>query len=456
MGRRKIVGVNAVAPGTEAPKEEKKEEIKIDQKVKEDFLEVLYYQTKQRDGLLGEFALDGTYSIKNEKILESLVSLPKVLQEKTDNIVYATTKVGKYFLNFKVELDISESYCSAKLFIIEIEHKLDESIKHIQQLAEEVEIYSPLFTENIFKLWNIVRTPVELDKREFVVSYLELQERNELFMKELSDILAQLYLIRMLETLQGCGEIGEKVFYEYKMMIEKLSKNNPGFLLDNIQLKAILDGVILKNKALDVVMTKGGAEIMKTYVDPINKLRGKEAETTIDNVEVTVKKQEGKSAPSSSPKGKSDNKGGKPSGKSDGKPKNNKGDKNKKDKKPETKKPQLSSDVVQPKSEISNAEKERIIAEAKKENGVPQLKEFSNDIDKEKEDSDLTEKKSLNNIDIIGRLKEEYEDDKGVIVVNDEDIKEDIDNETSFTNTKIKQEESNKNFNKEKENERIK
>ena len=118
MGRRKIVGVNAVAPGTEAPKEEKKEEIKIDQKVKEDFLEVLYYQTKQRDGLLGEFALDGTYSIKNEKILESLVSLPKVLQEKTDNIVYATTKVGKYFLNFKVELDISESYCSAKLFII--------------------------------------------------------------------------------------------------------------------------------------------------------------------------------------------------------------------------------------------------------------------------------------------------------------------------------------------------
>lgn len=327
MGRRKIVGVNAVAPGTEAPKEEKKEEIKIDQKVKEDFLEVLYYQTKQRDGLLGEFALDGTYSIKNEKILESLVSLPKVLQEKTDNIVYATTKVGKYFLNFKVELDISESYCSAKLFIIEIEHKLDESIKHIQQLAEEVEIYSPLFTENVFKLWNIVRTPVELDKREFVVSYLELQERNELFMKELSDILAELYLIRMLETLQNCGEVGEKTFLDYKMMIEKLSKDNPGFMLDKLQLKAVLDGVILKNKALDLVMSKGGAEIMKMYADPINRLRGKESQATIDNVESSTKKPEAKtSTPSKDkPKPKPDNQkkdNGKPKPKPKPKPEN--------------------------------------------------------------------------------------------------------------------------------------
>ena len=50
--------------------------------VQKDYLNILYYQAKQRNNLLGEFSSDGKYAIKDEKILQELVLLPKKFDEK--------------------------------------------------------------------------------------------------------------------------------------------------------------------------------------------------------------------------------------------------------------------------------------------------------------------------------------------------------------------------------------
>lgn len=337
MKRRRIVGVHAVAPQTEKPKEEKKVE-NDNSSVKNDFMEVLFYQAKQRDGLLGEYSLDGTYSIKNEKIIEGLLSIEKVLQEfdNESNVAYASTKIGSVILNFKIEFELAESYCSAHLKIIEIERKFDESIKHIQNLEDVVDIYSPLFVQNTFKRWNIVKEADELDKRNVVVGYLDLQERNKNFMKELSEILAQLYVMRMLQVLAGCGEIGEKVIAEYNLTLEKLLSQDPGFSQNNSRLKDLLDEIILKHKAMDVVLLNGGEEVMKSYIQPINKLRGKEPD--VIEVVPTKKVESAKKSATSNTKKSSDSKSASKSdnSKGGGGGSNNKG--NKKDDKKDNKK----------------------------------------------------------------------------------------------------------------------
>ena len=288
MGRKKK---NDVAFAVAEPPKEEVKEIKIDENVKKDFLEVLFYQIKQRDGLLGEFSLDGKYKISNEKILQALVTVPKLFQEKDEKVLRAISKIGKVTLNFRVDLDINPSYCSAHLSLIEIEHKYDEDVKHVTELADIVEIYSPLFVANVMKAWNIKKEASELDKDDFLEGYLKKQEADEAFLKELSDILAQVYLVRMLKLLENCGEKGLLIKEEYSRLLAMLLSKDPGMMQDNIKLKHLLDGIILKHNAFDEILRAGGESILRGYSFPIDNVRGKDS-TAAPVVETTKKAAE--------------------------------------------------------------------------------------------------------------------------------------------------------------------
>ena len=121
--------------------------------VEKEFADILNYERKQRNHLLGDFAGE-SYKIP-DNIMERLVELPKAYDVQKDNILYASTKLANFVLNFKVEFDISADYCTAKMSIIEIEQGIEEDIKHTTLIASIVEPYKFDFINEICKLWHI-------------------------------------------------------------------------------------------------------------------------------------------------------------------------------------------------------------------------------------------------------------------------------------------------------------
>ncbi len=263
--------------------------------VQKDYLNILYYQAKQRNNLLGEFSSDGKYAIKDEKILQELVLLPKKFDEKKDNVVYASTKIeDEIVLNFKLEFEMSESFCRGVLSIIETEQNVQENIKHVTKLDEYKDIYSPKFKEDMYKRWKVYFDEEVYDKNDYIYSILHMQHEEYLFNKELTEILSQLYMVRLLKLLDNSGEVGEKIKGEYKLLVEKLIQQDPSIMQDNTRLKLVLDSIIIKNKALATLMqTKEGTEIFAGYSAPIKRVKDKTVEVVL-NVGGAEKKKENK------------------------------------------------------------------------------------------------------------------------------------------------------------------
>ena len=272
--KKDVLYANAEEPKTETAKPEQAPEVDVN-KIKSEYLDVVFYQIKQRDGLLGDFSADGKYSISDENTLKALLTLPKLLQDMNQENIYASLKVGKYVLNFRVDLEMNESYCTAALKIIELEHRGEETIKHIQELDKVVEVYSPLFLDNILERWGIVKEISVLDKDNPIITYLSESEEGEIFLRELSEILAQVYLLKMLKILETSGEKGKAVAEEYKAILAKLLSEDPGIAQDSTRLKGILDALILKHDAFDEIIAAGGADVLKGYSRPIDNIRGK-------------------------------------------------------------------------------------------------------------------------------------------------------------------------------------
>jgi len=296
--------------------EEPKKPSTVDvKKVESDFKSVLYYQAKQRDNLLGEFSSDGKYKLSDEKIIQELISIPKKFEEKVDNVVYASTKMDSFVLNFKIDLDISESYCNATLFLIEVEHGVEKDIKHTTELANVVEIYSPKFKDNVYKIWNVHIDSEVYSKNDFLYEYLHFQNEEFMFNRELTEILSQLYLVRMLKLLDNCGELGEKIKLDYKILVEKILNSDASITQDNTRLKRLLDSVIIKHKAFGKILAmEEGSAVLLGYSTPIMRVRDK---TTTNVMEGQAKPKEEKKVEKKveAPKKKAKSKGGSDGGK---------------------------------------------------------------------------------------------------------------------------------------------
>ncbi len=304
------------------PAEEKKEDVDV-KKLRDKFYEIYFYQVKLRDGLLGEFSSDGKYSIKDTKILEALLSLPKHLDLKENNIVYASTKVGNHVLNFEIDLDIVETYCTATIRIVETERRAEESIVHKQEIGKLVEMYSPMFEQNALLEWNVLKEPVEIGNDNLFFKLFADFEREENMYKELFDIWAQIYLLKYLDMLDAFGENGFEVKAGYRSIYEKLFEKFPGIAQDYTRLKLILDGLMLKYPGLLESILASSPEVIRSYIESLNRARGidvirrVEPRDTLEPKKPDAKKKEETKAKKKPAKKKDAGKGGKGKGDKD-------------------------------------------------------------------------------------------------------------------------------------------
>ena len=261
--------------------------------VEQEYISILGYQIKQKNNLLGKFDGALNYKISDEKILEALINIPKKFDEKKDNVVYASTVFDtlKVVLNFKIEFDINESFGKARLYLIEIQHGIEEDVKHITKLGEIEDVYTHWFREDVYKQWKVYFGEEIYEKKDFLFEYLRWQQEEFLFAKELTEILAKLYLVRMLKLLENSGELGQKINLEYKALIEKFLQQDPSILQNNTKMKEILDFVIMKHKALPLLLkVEGGKEIFNGYSRPIKNIRDKTYDSPVKEVAGKVEK----------------------------------------------------------------------------------------------------------------------------------------------------------------------
>lgn len=262
------------------------------QKIEKDFMEIIYRQKKQRNNLLGTF-VGGQYKLDDETILQKLIEIPKKVEETDKNVVYLSQKLNDFYvLNFKIELDISESYCTAKLFFFETENSFQENEKYTTLLDEQVAPYSPSFVQDMLKLWHAYynEDPFEID--DYILSYLEIQRKDFEFVREINDILSQLYILRMLKLLEGLGEDGKKLQAAFNLEIEKISLKNPDIHNNFTLQKVILDKVLQKNKGFVVVLkTEEGKQILNDYYTPLKNIQDKTIPAAVEPVKEEKQKQ---------------------------------------------------------------------------------------------------------------------------------------------------------------------
>ena len=254
--------------------------------VEKDFFDILKYQRKQANNLLGGFS--GEKYTLSQEVIARLLQIPKKFDRIENNILYAATMLGEFVLNFKIEMDIQPDFCKAKLFLIEIERGLEEDIKHLSLLEELTEVYMFEFRNFLCNKWHIFYEDQPFEKDDELYRFLHLQQEEFLFNRELVEILSQLYLVRMLAILDGMGQLGEKVRYEYKLMMEKFLQQNPGIAQNFTLQKQLLDFVLQKNKAFEQVLkTEDGAKVLAGFSTPLKNIRDKTYPTILE-----TKKQE--------------------------------------------------------------------------------------------------------------------------------------------------------------------
>lgn len=287
-------------------KETSKEDIA---KIQKEFFEITYFQRKQRGNLLGSFE-NGKYKISNEQILKGLIDIPKKYEIQEGNIIRVSVKLNEFVLNFRIDLDINESYCTAKLFLIETEQDAVESIKHVSEIDSRVEPYSPNFISDTLAFWHVYMNENPYEKDDFLLNYLAMQKEEYAFSLELSAILSQLYIVRMMNLLDGMGELGDKIRYEYKVLMEKLLLEDPGLSQDFVMQKVYLDRILEKNNAYEEILKlPEGPKALKGFSTPLKNVRDKTYPSVIVEApkkeKAEEKKEDTKPAKKSASKSKS-------------------------------------------------------------------------------------------------------------------------------------------------------
>lgn len=282
------------------------------EQIEREYADILNYQRKQRDNLLGNFS-SGKYSIP-DAIRAELLKIPKKFDEFDNNVARLSTILGRFVLNFKIVFTLDPDVCNAKLYIVEIEHDVEDDIKHETLLDEFEQAHNFEFRKIVFEKWHIFYDDAVLIKDDLLQNYLHMQQEENLFFGELDMILSQLFVVRMLALLDKMGELGNKVRAEFKLAMEKFLAKNPKYAQDFVFQKRLLDKFIAFYGALVVIAkTEEGAKILTGYSTPLKNVRDKAYPSTV--VEPTKKKEEKKSEEKIQPTVKK--KGGKPAKKAD-------------------------------------------------------------------------------------------------------------------------------------------
>ncbi len=262
------------------------------EQIEREYVGVLNYQRKQRDNLLGNYS-KGEYDIPDELKAE-LLKIPKKFGEIEENIARVSTILGRFVLNFKIVFTIDPDVCNAKLYFIEIEHDIDDDIKHETLLDEFEQEHTFEFRKIVFEKWHVFYDDDVLVKDSLLKNYLHMQEEENLFFGELEMILSQLFVVRMLAFLDKMGELGEKIRFDFKLAMEKYLAKDPKFAQNFAFQKRLLDMFIAKHGALAVIAKdEEGAKILLGYSTPLKNVRDKTYSSPV--VEPRKAKEEKKS-----------------------------------------------------------------------------------------------------------------------------------------------------------------
>ncbi len=319
MGKKKKQNAKSFAAAGKPEKGVAPEKPALDAgKVQNEYLKLYYLQKKRENLLLGDYSVDGSYKISDEKFLKELKEIPKKFEEKIDNVVYANAILGSYILRFKIEFNVKPDFCTSVLSFIEIEHGVEEDVKHVTILENNLDIYSPRYHEEMYAKWRVYFEEQIYDKSDFLHDYLKKREEEFLFGTELVEVLSQLYLVRMLKFLDSFGEKGLKLKQEYKLLVEKLSKNDLSILQNYTKLKKVLDGILIKNKVFDeIAKTAEGAACLNEFSVPLKRVYKIETPSIVEMAGKDAKdekKEDKTKAPAKKPaakkKGKAKSSGG--------------------------------------------------------------------------------------------------------------------------------------------------
>ena len=292
-------------PPAENAKAEVKKEITPAQ-IEREYADVLNFQRKQRDNLLGNFT-DGEYKIADE-IKQELLRIPKLFGQFDGSSARVSTMLGRFVLNFRIDFAIDADICNAKIFFIEIEHDLEEDIKHETLLDEFEQPHTFAFQKIVFEKYHVYYDDSALEKDGWLKTYLEAQEEERLFLNELDLILSQLFVVRMLAYLDKLGELGNKIRVDFKLAMERLTAKNPRLAQDFALQKRLLDKLIVKHGAFRIIAkSEEGAKILTGFCTPIKNVRDKTIPSTIVEQKKAdaPAKEEKKAAKSASGKKKS-------------------------------------------------------------------------------------------------------------------------------------------------------
>jgi len=278
----------------------------LDEKIVEkDFFDILNYQRKQSNNLLGYFSSDGSYKISQELVAQLLL-VPKKFDRFDNNLVYVASVMNEFVLNFKIELDMSPTFCTAKLFLIEMEAGFEkEDTKHTTELDAFTETYNFDFRKDVFEKWNVFYEDETIEKNDFLWDYLHLQMEEFLFNKEITEILSQIYILRMMQLLGKLGAEGEKLLLEFEKQMGLYAEKSPDLISNFTFQKQLLDSMLMKeNLFKKILANEEGKKILESYAKPLKNIRDKTIPTIISGEKREEKKPEKKTDPKSASKPK--------------------------------------------------------------------------------------------------------------------------------------------------------
>ena len=219
--------------------------------------------------LLGDFVGD-EYTISEDIKLE-LLNNTKILSEWISKGLKAQMKVGEVLINFEVETEsFDDSQDIAYLYLVE--KYFDKELKTF--IADFVDEKTPQFIDEAMKAFHIEIDGDASDKddyNEVMARLAKLKEKNNSERRFVIEMYSELYVLRMLKLLAGCGPEGKKILEEYAAEIQRLGydKNITPELY--IKLRKILDRTIERNGGIKALAQKNPQIklALKELIDPI-------------------------------------------------------------------------------------------------------------------------------------------------------------------------------------------
>ncbi len=244
--------------------------------VLQEYLKIMYAQIKADNKLVGEFSVNGTYTISEPRMREYLIHELKFFKKRNGDEVYITRALEGFELNFKIVFNIVGYSQQAILYIIEVEKQIeDDDIIHTTKLAEIVKVGHPRFEEFVYKSWNVMMSAQgKIITDDFLLAIMKKHLALFQSLSELIGISSQIYLMSMFSIL-GKGEMNSKnILNNFNILHRKISLKSPNFILNTTNLKKLLDQIMRKqNFFSEIPKIKGSIMAMQDFVKPIKSIQ---------------------------------------------------------------------------------------------------------------------------------------------------------------------------------------